>query len=695
MILVIKPLYLQKRIKVLAHCFAMTILLFPLTERSMAQNILEFPVNDISEMLRNGTVEVKHSQLDIGSINDVFDYNNTSLARSANINPLVITLTFPFPVRFSGSRILQTYGDGWWTLEAADTEYDLTYQTGSYQQFFTMSSLLDGIADEITFNEVAKKIIRLTVSRTTGDDYVHLNEWQLVNATAEVEIVTVCTWPSELHLLPSTHLEVELFGNDAEGLAYPISTDVSWSSAPNVIFSYEASGPSAIVTSKNIIGTRYLRAEWKNLSYELPVHGVADFKPKKAETRVVNVALVIIDPPVPTAQGKRFHEIFHWEDPQVLANLLADSLNETSEGVVDYRIISTYDEPTLYAQLEGTFVTITNMYHLLLEPGWETLHALEQSGDIAFDYNGLLAAHDFCASSNTHQIDEVWVYSMPFTGMYESRLTGEGAFWYNSPPLDSNDCIDQLPIMGFNYERGLAEAMHSFGHRVESAMTHTFGRWNYDAEEKNDWEKFTSYDKVTPGQAHIGNIHFPLNARYDYDYSWFFPVESYEENWYRYPFLFDKHQLVGCKQWNFYELGYMSFWFRRLPNSTCKNRDGILNNWWTYIVDYNEGKALERHTSDCGCEYVSTITASEQPEKFNFRLYPNPASDQLWIETGHDDVLTLEILNMTGIKMKEIQILPGKQTTEVDLRDFPPGIYSISCENSASPFRSLSFTVIR
>src|SRR5687767_13614088 len=141
----------------------------------ISQATYSFPIN-----IQNGTVQVEHSTFDIGGINDVFDHNDQSLARSANINPMVITLTFPFQVKFEGAHILHTYGNGWWTMEAADTEYDLAYQTGSYVEFFSESSLLDGVADEITFLPVSRRIIRLTVRRTTGDDYVHLNEWQLL-----------------------------------------------------------------------------------------------------------------------------------------------------------------------------------------------------------------------------------------------------------------------------------------------------------------------------------------------------------------------------------------------------------------------------------------------------------------------------------------------------------------------------------
>ena len=193
-----------------------------------AQNQYEFPIDDINALLRDGSCHVEHSQFDIGSINDVFDENPSSLARSANINPLIITLTFQFPILISGSEILHSYGDGWWSLEAADTEYDLDSHSGTYVQLFSMSLLIDGVSQLKNFDTATKRIIRLTVQRTTGDDYVHLNEWQLIDAFASVELTSICVRPSEIWLLPDSEFEVAIVGTDEQGFNYPLQTDVNW-----------------------------------------------------------------------------------------------------------------------------------------------------------------------------------------------------------------------------------------------------------------------------------------------------------------------------------------------------------------------------------------------------------------------------------------------------------------------------------
>src|SRR5262249_32436398 len=153
------------------------------------------------------------------------------------------------------------------------------------------------------------------------------------------------------------------------------------------------------------------------------------------------------------------------------------------------------------------------------------------AGQIAFEYNKLLTDMKLCEKRNAGQIDEVWVYTDPYGGMYESRLAGPDAFVYNSPPPLGTAGNGQLPIMGLNYEASTPNAVHSFGHRIENAMTHAMGRWSTTATNPNAWELFTTLDKDKPGHGHVGDTHFPVNGTQDYDYSNSTTVTSFEGNW--------------------------------------------------------------------------------------------------------------------------------------------------------------------
>jgi len=143
----------------------------------------------------------------------------------------------------------------------------------------------------------------------------------------------------------------------------------------------------------------------------------------------------------------------------------------------------------------------------------------------------------------------------------------------------------------------VAEAIHSFGHRVESSIVHAYGdRWDVYNEDPTGWEIFTRVEKDLPGKAHIGNIHFPPNGVSDYDYSNRTYVRTYADNWKRYPVLLDQSRMINCIEWGSSQLGYMRWWHNHLPRFTGVT-DGVLNNWWHYVVDYEGAVARAANLS--------------------------------------------------------------------------------------------------
>ena len=69
------------------------------------------------------------------------------------------------------------------------------------------------------------------------------------------------------------------------------------------------------------------------------------------------------------------------------------------------------------------------------------------------------------------------MFGGPYFGFYESRMAGKGAFWCNAPGIE-RDCR-RFVIMGFNYQRGGQEMIHSFGHRAESILSKHFGSQDF------------------------------------------------------------------------------------------------------------------------------------------------------------------------------------------------------------------------
>lgn len=320
-----------------------------------------------------------------------------------------------------------------------------------------------------------------------------------------------------------------------------------------------------------------------------------------ADPVTVKVAVVIQDPKIPSMGNKRMHEVFktpgysfQWHDPYKLMNDYRDTLNAVSGGAVKYEIVKVYDDSIFFTRLkdEKELLGLSRIIELLQEPKWETLRAR----NTAFDYKRFIDHYDFCQMRDKGEINEVWLWTFPYGGTWESTFAGEGAFWLNSEPVQGTSCNDLLTVMGLNYEREMSLALESYGHRMESIMRKVYGRWDNTAADRNNWEIFTTIDMKMQGSAQIGNIHFPPNGLKDYDWTNKAVVNTYADSWKFYPDISESGgRMVDCQEWKCTHLGYMTWWMRHVPHFKGINRkDGHLNNWWHYVVDYNKAMKLEQ-----------------------------------------------------------------------------------------------------
>lgn len=139
----------------------------------------------IASLLDSGQATVASSPSDIGSTDDIFDGDPKTEYRSAAVNPAVVTLTFSDPVTFAGTAILPTSGLAdpayAWQIEVADSTQDLVHKTGSYRLVVPRTEALTDVwSRHVLAESVTASVVQLTVERLTGDDFVHIAEWELV-----------------------------------------------------------------------------------------------------------------------------------------------------------------------------------------------------------------------------------------------------------------------------------------------------------------------------------------------------------------------------------------------------------------------------------------------------------------------------------------------------------------------------------
>ncbi len=220
-------------------------------------------------------------------------------------------------------------------------------------------------------------------------------------------------------------------------------------------------------------------------------------------------------------------------------------------------------------------------------------------------------------------VQEVWVMGGPVSGLNESRLVGDGAFWCNSVGLTKEmgaPCDKLVCVMGCSFERSTDLAVHCWGHRFESIMSHVYGDFSqfyenrYSEKQLHNWERFCGYKMnygsgkfpEQEGYAHIGFCHFPPNGEKDYDYYLKTKFKTYADEWLDYPRIRmnkRKAREVNCEDWKKvapeaddpYQMGYMIWYLGHMPHFNGLNMaDGHLNNWWYYVVDIKGALEYEK-----------------------------------------------------------------------------------------------------
>lgn len=134
------------------------------------------------------------------------------------------------------------------------------------------------------------------------------------------------------------------------------------------------------------------------------------------------------------------------------------------------------------------------------------------------DYQRIIKDYSILQAIQGRLIDEVWMFGGPYFGFYESRMVGKGAYWCNAPALEMDG--RRFIMMGFNYQRGGQEMIHSFGHRAESILARHFGSQEFQNKlyaaqpipaPKNEFEQWLLQHGTvhrTPGGADYGQNEF-------------------------------------------------------------------------------------------------------------------------------------------------------------------------------------------
>jgi hypothetical protein len=320
----------------------------------------------------------------------------------------------------------------------------------------------------------------------------------------------------------------------------------------------------------------------------------------------VRVLNLIYDP-IWESKGAKLRTLKGWGDPAALTNGIIADLEQASGGFVDYQVVDTIvvdGTNTAYTEYppqkngfvftDASFETCVNSNYTNCGGNGTNYAAVSQQFHLAERVNG---------TGWGAQIDEVFLWGPPGAGFWESSMGGPGAYPINGetwPTIASNRVF---AFMGFNYERGVAEALESYAHRAEATMIRMYGSWDHN--QSHAWNRFSALDVDQPGLGGIGNAHLGVNSAANFGYDRDNPriVTSTGDDWYKYPNMCTvagtcARQQVSNQTWRnaFPRNGdatrsYLVWWYDHMPRYSGRAPDGRLNNWWRYFANHEKYKA--------------------------------------------------------------------------------------------------------
>ncbi len=290
------------------------------------------------------------------------------------------------------------------------------------------------------------------------------------------------------------------------------------------------------------------------------------------------VLLVIFDPVMDAASGMRLSKWMNWKRPEDLVTGYIQDILQTSNGMARFQIVQRVEL--------NEFPLLADGFRYTPQEYLQVMQRVKAPHNPAMaDYLAILNRLNVVSKVTKREIDEVWLFAFPYAGFYESAMGGVGAFWCNAPAIaGTNTCARRFIVMGFSFERGVGEMLESFGHRAESILDKTFSKTSGAA---NLYRKFVRYDKESPNQAEVGNIHFAPNSQADYDWNNPRLVNSACDDWYNFPNFQGIVRQVNADEWGNGDIrAHHTWWLKHIPHVAGRT-SRVHNNWWQYLMDPN------------------------------------------------------------------------------------------------------------
>jgi hypothetical protein len=312
------------------------------------------------------------------------------------------------------------------------------------------------------------------------------------------------------------------------------------------------------------------------------------------------VVVLIHDPILASEGGRRLTAFLGAKDPVEYSHILVNVIREASWGYVNYRIVDFIRVDAFPVKVDGFRYTGETFLAARKKQEWQPASS---------SYRKFFEDHGLLERFRREGITELWVWGSggmhfdEFAGFIPNRYARYGPTdnpWLYRPYDIPPELARTTWVMGFNYEVGADNMVHSYVHRVESMAALAYGDGIWDTHERRDpWNVFSWLELDHPGTpSQVGNCHVPPTGQSGYDYANARAVLSQADAWMNFPDLSGvAPRLVSADEWGRNQFGYMKWILERVPKGPGATEHGV-NNWWVHIAntdaDLPEWKPPER-----------------------------------------------------------------------------------------------------
>jgi hypothetical protein len=303
--------------------------------------------------------------------------------------------------------------------------------------------------------------------------------------------------------------------------------------------------------------------------------------------KTAKVLVLVYDPVLPQHGNVSLRTHVKGTDPVHASHILADVIQQASWGYVNYEIADVLTVDGFPRKVDGFQYTAESYLAARSKNEWQPAPS---------SYAGILRDQHLLERIAKEHITELWLWGASgmhfdeFAGHVKDRYTRFGPtdneWLYRPYDIPGDELGKTFWVMGFNYEVGCDNMIHSYSHRVESQCALAFGDGIWDPKTRRDpWNVFTFLEVDHPGQpSMVGNCHVPANGQQGYDYGNARVVASWVDRWARYPDLRGPTRPVSKEDWGGTQFGYQKWFLEHLPKGPGHTAYGY-DNWWVYIAN--------------------------------------------------------------------------------------------------------------